>query len=179
MNHLNNDLILELKEIHTETESETPLYAVNLGTSFIITDNALIIEWPSESVDRDATQLAKLTRAASNPNSKRRQLLNTDWRQIIESRQLRRVDSIKAIEGYRVIQNYGEDVHYDAYRFLMIYSCIKEPHFRIADGTYVLCINDGKRFCGALAHCLKPLVVDRKQKKALIAEKATVRTERE
>lgn len=179
MNHLNNDLILELKEIHAEVESETPLYAVNLGTAFIVTDNALLLEWPSDSVDRDSTQLAKLTRAASNPNSKRRQLLNTDWRQIIEGRQLERVDSIQAIEGHRVIQNNGEDVYYDAYRFLMIYSCIKEPHFRVTHGTPVLCINDGKRFCGALAHCLKPLVVDKKSKKALIAEKAPTRVEPE
>lgn len=180
MNYLNNDLILELKELHAEIESEVPLYMVNLGTSFVLTDNALLLEWPADHVDRNSTQVAKLTRAASHVLSKRRQLLRGDWRQVTEGKQQENVDSIRVEEGHRVINCLGEDVYFDAFRFMMIHSCIKEPYFRIVGSTHVLCIYDGKRqLCGALAHCLKPLAVDRKKKKALVAEREILSLEGE
>jgi hypothetical protein len=81
---LNQDTIPVLRKILDQATQPCPPYVVDYGDTVIVTNQSLLIEWPSELVDRDCPQYNKLLLNGDNKLAAvKARLEEKDWRDVL------------------------------------------------------------------------------------------------
>lgn len=81
---LNQDTIPVLRRILDQSTQPCPPYVVDYGDYVVVTNQSILIEWPSELVDRDCPQYQKLmVNGRHELAGVRSRLEEKDWRDVL------------------------------------------------------------------------------------------------